>query len=940
VILEGFEIENWSCIKRVAASDLPPTGVIVFSGPNGIGKSSIVEALRACLMDYKSTATAKSLGRGFPKNSSEKPRVCVTFRANGATWRITKQFGSKESKLESRASAGSPWKLETSDATDAHERTRQLCGSTDSNFGLYQLLWLTQAEFKLPESKKFDEDVKSQLRSVLGVLQTALDNHFIGRVKEEWSRWFTARSKPGERPKPKTTCSLVKARDELAKENEELRKVEEEFKSYEGMALRSEGLEIEAMELRRSLGREMEIRGRVQEEYEKSQGRVEAHKHAITRFEAAETAVAVAEALRVKRREAEQNVQDAERAVGTAKRDSNEKSRLLDVAEELLRTLRGQIEEKRTAGESLQNTLNSVTEQKGLLALRLQVTAAQDERTRAETLAADIEEWTRHARDNPVPAAATLEKFEENRKKAGKLRAELDAAAISLELHPDSSAPAASLRLDGAPAERIDRSANPGPVRRPVRRSAELAIPNWGRIELIRGSDSRDLDTSESELRDLDNSYAKALEPFGLAALDPTSLDQLRNRSIAKGLRDPELKRKQQDLDKLAPRGLAALRDRVAGLEQLLRAKELGITETMLDEADLDRESARLSTEIETNNTSIQSLQGKIDELTSEIEGSTESAGPSRRGKGEKVALAPSGLRLQAEAAKLLHASLEATVAIRKEEEGRVPTTEQIDAKAKAADVSLETAKAEREATALSDAEATIAVRLQAAKDAVQAVEKRLKEVESTRLELRGHLRASEGLHQRRAAAMVRVEELTRATERETLESDAYDRLYALFEECRDKRLDVVMKPIADRVVQWMRLLNIGGYHSIRFNDQCLPETLSTPGGAVELALDEESTGTIEQIALMVRLGLGSILSKGSEPVAAVLDDPLTHGDVVRLNRMRAVLRSAAAGESASDPPAGPLQILVFTCHPERFEMDGASSINLSNPSVMSRITW
>ena len=36
----------------------------------------------------------------------------------------------------------------------------------------------------------------------------------------------------------------------------------------------------------------------------------------------------------------------------------------------------------------------------------------------------------------------------------------------------------------------------------------------------------------------------------------------------------------------------------------------------------------------------------------------------------------------------------------------------------------------------------------------------------------------SEGLHQKRAAAASRVEELTRQTERETLEADAYDRLY------------------------------------------------------------------------------------------------------------------------------------------------------------------
>ena len=58
MIIEGFEIENWTCIKKLTVSGLPATGVIVLHGPNRRGKSSLVQALRACLMDYSSTSTA------------------------------------------------------------------------------------------------------------------------------------------------------------------------------------------------------------------------------------------------------------------------------------------------------------------------------------------------------------------------------------------------------------------------------------------------------------------------------------------------------------------------------------------------------------------------------------------------------------------------------------------------------------------------------------------------------------------------------------------------------------------------------------------------------------------------------------------------------------------------------------------------------------------
>ena len=216
MILESFEIENWSCLKHIVVNDLPASGVIVLHGPNGTGKSSIVEALHACLMDFKSGSQA--IGRGIPVTGEQKPRVSVVFRAQEKSWRICKGFGTKvgtkESKLESRMPDGT-WKTETTDATEADDKTRQLAGGCKSEAGLYQLLWLTQAEFRLPKPSKFDGGVQSQLRNVLGVLQTPLDDRFLDRVKEGWSHWFHRRSKPGKAPTMKKDCTLKKALAQL-----------------------------------------------------------------------------------------------------------------------------------------------------------------------------------------------------------------------------------------------------------------------------------------------------------------------------------------------------------------------------------------------------------------------------------------------------------------------------------------------------------------------------------------------------------------------------------------------------------------------------------------------------------------------------------------------------------------------------------------------------
>ncbi len=67
------------------------------------------------------------------------------------------------------------------------------------------------------------------------------------------------------------------------------------------------------------------------------------------------------------------------------------------------------------------------------------------------------------------------------------------------------------------------------------------------------------------------------------------------------------------------------------------------------------------------------------------------------------------------------------------------------------------------------------------------------------------------------------------------------DRLYELFEECREKQLDTLMGPIQDRVLNWMRVLDIGDYKEVRFSDAFLPDKLVRRDGTGEFAIDEES---------------------------------------------------------------------------------------------------
>ena len=88
---------------------------------------------------------------------------------------------------------------------------------------------------------------------------------------------------------------------------------------------------------------------------------------------------------------------------------------------------------------------------------------------------------------------------------------------------------------------------------------------------------------------------------------------------------------------------------------------------------------------------------------------------------------------------------------------------------------------------------------------------------------------------------------------------------------------------------------------------------------------------------MLTRLALGSILAAPGQPAVAILDDPLTHCDQARLHKMRLILHRAAEGDPSLNPPSGPLQIVILTCHPEWFRDERATVIDLENPEVMSR---
>jgi len=913
MILEGFEIENWSCIKKVRVSGLPPTGVIVIHGPNRRGKSSIVRALRAALMDYASKTTA--LKSCYPRGTGEKPVVTVAFRASGKSYRIRKHFGSDKSELASQTGTGD-WRVEATSATEAHDRTCGLVGGNDSAKGLHQLLWLTQAEFQLPKAKEFDAGLQSQLRGLLGVLQTPLDDRFIGSVKQLWNQWHSGQRKAEKAPEIKASCDLAANRKQLAERQQELQASDDKFAEVEGLLRQAADLEQALAELNRQRTEQSAELLRRRQENQESQARIQARTQAEKDHAAAEQEKIAALAEKQQRAEAVQRWQQHQQATEPARQQVETAAQRVNDQQRQQLERRNDLGARRDRRRDLQALARRVDSRLRALDDADRLSSAQEELRRVREKAARIAELETSLRENPAPDKKTLDALKENRQRTARLQADRAAASMSLSIAAEPGAGRAELTLDGGPPRELPVAA--GPDLHAVKRKAELRIVGWGTVQFSRGAGQGDFDQIEEELRQCEEHFVATLAPLGIVASDPHALDQAIQREAEERLKKTELDGHKKELKKLAPQGLEPLQIKVRAME------------TTLNSSAAEPDSAP----------PLPSERGDLTELATSLQQEMGSADDEIEDLDQAASAAESNLdraRREETAAKEALAACAATARSSREELDRLRSDEQIQHRLEAAHQAVESSQARLAATELTADELTIPERLKAAQEAVGALDRQIAEWQAKLFDIKVGLAASEGLHAKRASLAARVDELTRLTQRESLERDAVDRLYELFEECREKQLGAVMLPIHDRVLGWMRVLDIGDYKEVRFNDAFLPDRFVCRSETAEFTVAEESTGAQEQVGMLVRLALGSILTAGHEPAVAILDDPLTHCDFGRLNRMRVILRRAAEGEVHSTPPAGPLQIVIFTCHPEWFRDANATVIDLENPEIMTR---
>lgn len=196
---------------------------------------------------------------------------------------------------------------------------------------------------------------------------------------------------------------------------------------------------------------------------------------------------------------------------------------------------------------------------------------------------------------------------------------------------------------------------------------------------------------------------------------------------------------------------------------------------------------------------------------------------------------------------------------------------------------------------------------VQAAEAALASVRQQAQEVEGRLQQGLGRLSAGKDLYSRWLRAEEAWAREKEVHDRRELDARAARLLLESFEAARQRLETELVAPLQQSIQERLSRLTSERYRDVSYNPELRTEGLVTGAGR-EAPLGEVSFGTREQVAFISRLALAELLSR-TEPHLTVFDDNLVHTDTQRLEQACRLLSEAAQRA----------QVLVLTCHPERF---------------------
>jgi len=896
LILRSLSIAAWRCFIDPVEIGTFEDGLNVIYAPNASGKSTLFEALRRGMLDGHRVG-GREIEAIRPWGRSLAPTVTVEFAHNGTDYRITKQFlDSANSKLE-RKENGQFVSLAQANAADERIRailTRDAPGrglSKPENWGLAQVLWASQGNLAIGE---LSGDVLVDIRSSLGAQVSGPEASPIEkRIQENWSEFFTT---GGKLKTGKGAPAIVSLREKLPKAESEFTTARSQQQAFDETAQQVEELRVrhakakadteniskalkEARSTADSYKTLLSEKKQREERFKATEAKHSELKQKVDGIEAARKELDDAREslgkleLDIPLQEQEVESRTKEVVESKAMLDDVRKRRpVIDNAQETAEQARRFIENNKTLAD-LNGRIGKITTG--------QKTLAERKRERAGLVA---------------PDAKALWDIGKAIKDIDEAQVRIDASLITLEITPEQDGSLDVLSGDetgtrtlhtGSPTQikgspevvanlpGIARLSAWGPagsidVHRDDKAAAERRLE-----ELTEPFDTKDLtklDKLSKSAEELDKKVAEA-ETKLETLLSGTSVDSIKQErpqvgeAMAKILEQyPDWKNIPPDAEALT----AAAQESKSSFVTEIETAEPRWEAAQVALTEAKTQKAMLSTRREETKTKLDSVQSRLARLT--LDGKSDAE---REEELKKAALAWEGARAKLEdIEKQISAFGEDPTVIVEELEKQLETTDEIATSA------LEEEKTE---------------------------EGKLQQL------------AALGTYSTLSLVEEEVANLQRAIVSEQLRVDAIDLVYRTLDQCRAEALAGVAGPVEAAATQILQRIAGEKLGSLRLSKAFEPAHVLPEISGTSVTLDNVSGGEKEQIYLATRLALAEVLAK-EERQLVVLDDVLTATDADRLARIMTILEESAQR----------LQILILTCHPERYHgLEGAHFIDL-----------
>ena len=867
-------------------------GLNLVVGPNELGKSTLLDALRAALFErHRSGAAAiKALQND---RSDLAPVVELVFEVGGDEFTLTKRFIKSP---YARLVLPSGVTLE-SDAAEAELRRLLGFGESGSRganaetLGMWGVLWVQQGQSfgrpELPESAlaSLSESVESEVGAVLGGRRARALPLLIAQQR---SQWLTpARSSPrGE------YGDALQERDQLNKQLDDYRTHRREMS--------------EALEQLSNAERDLS-RIDVGDEDKADQDELRQTRQRLEEVNRRQVAI---DGARSKQHLNLNELNEAKRGA------SQRRGARQEIEQSLL-----QLGADRKRLTEQQESNRELVEQYNVLVQRVQIAVqAVDAADQAAAQASNVLE--------AVSLAGDLDE----------LRRRRDAASEAEERLTTARASAASILATNAAVERIRQTTNAlererariGGAATKVRFDLELdqldgvevdgrglasifetleavepmviSVPPRGRITIEPAIADRD-----SMLASLNRAQSEVRDALSAAGAESLADAELKMRQRQEHEQDAALAAQQLEL--LAPHG------RVSELLELI-----GTREGQLTALPADWGGAQSLPTLPT--------RGEADGLVRQA-----AAAASDARDGERAARAAEEERRYAvnelqEQTRELQGQIDyRTELINRQQIALADATEQQSDE----NLALAVGEAERSAAeseqAVNDLEAALPAGLQ------PQLEARIDRLETV-MELRSKKRAdlSELIAQLRTRVEMqdsagideRIEHTQARLEQAVVRIDHYERELAVLQllsdtlrEAESEAKERYLAPVLDHVRPYLQMLFPNA--EIGMDEDFNITSMSRHAGYEE-RFDHLSMGTQEQIAVLVRLAFAAMLVNQGAPAAVILDDALVFSDDQRMRLMFDILSHAAQQ----------VQIVVFTCRDQLFEGLGARQLQLT----------